>query len=66
MSAQLRPAEAPPPAARSPDSETDPAADAALGSWLRRELGRLYDAALTEPLPEALTALLDAGRQDRE
>jgi hypothetical protein len=66
MSAQLRPADAPPQAACSPDSDKDPAADAVLDRWLRQELGRLYDAALSEPLPDALTELLDAPQGQRK
>lgn len=34
----------------------------AFDTWLRRELGRLYDSALNEPLPESLTRLLDRRR----
>lgn len=56
MSAQLLPEAAPPwRAAPAPVSHREDAFDA----WLRRELGRLYDAALTEPVPETLTRLLD-------
>lgn len=56
MSAQLLSEAAPPRrAAPIPVSPREDAFDA----WLRRELGRLYDAALIEPVPEALTRLLD-------
>ena len=61
MSAQL-----PPGGASSPSrvprtgslSHGDPA-EIAFDRWLRDELGRLYDAALAEPVPEQLTRLLD-------
>lgn len=56
MSAQLLSETAPPwwvaPVPVSPHED-------AFDAWLRRELGRLYDAVLTEPVPEALTRLLD-------
>ena len=56
MSAQLLSEAAPPRrAAPIPVSSREDAFEA----WLRRELGRLYDTALTEPVPEALTRLLD-------
>lgn len=32
--------------------------DAAFDTWLRRELGRLYDATLAEPVPDALVRSL--------
>ena len=32
--------------------------EAAFEAWLRRELGRLYGAALVEPVPDALSQLL--------
>lgn len=32
--------------------------EAAFEAWLRRELGRLYGAALAEPVPEDLARLL--------
>ena len=31
----------------------------AFDRWLRHELGRLYDATLSEPVPEQLTRLLE-------
>lgn len=42
--------------------------EAAFEAWLRRELGRLYGAALVEPVPDALSELLkprppDAGTE---
>ena len=33
--------------------------EAAFEAWLRRELGRLYGAALVEPVPDALSELLE-------
>ena len=35
-----------------------PSHEDAFDAWLRRELGRLYDATLAEPVPAALTRLL--------
>lgn len=66
MSAQLLSEAAPP--WRAAPIPVSPREDA-FEAWLRRELGRLYDTVLTEPVPEALTRLLDsrpnmaAGRQ---
>lgn len=34
--------------------------EVAFEAWLRRELGRLYGAALAEPVPEELSRLLGA------
>ena len=61
MSAQLRPEDAPPRGvARGPSSRTSSEpGEAAFDHWLKDELGRLYDAALSEPVPEELTRLLD-------
>lgn len=61
MSAQLRPEAAPPlRAVSSPVTQppSDPG-EAAFDAWLKRELGRLYDATLSEPVPEELARLLD-------
>lgn len=61
MSAQLRP-EVEPPLRAVSSSVTQPPADpgdAAFDAWLKRELGRLYDATLSEPVPEELARLLD-------
>lgn len=61
MSAQLRP-EAAPPVWAAPASLSHAPADAgeaAFEAWLKRELGRLYDATLSEPVPEELARLLD-------
>jgi hypothetical protein len=66
MSAQLRPEAALParvvPLSVSsgpfPASPAEPG-EAAFEAWLRRELGRLYDATLAEPVPEELSRLLD-------
>lgn len=66
MSAQLRPEGASPMRVAHPrTSTTAPASpgDAAFDRWLRRELGRLYDAALEEPVPDELMRLLDRGGQ---
>lgn len=57
MSAQLLSEAAPP--WRAAPVPVPPHEDA-FDAWLRRELGRLYDAALTDPVPETLTRLLDA------
>lgn len=35
-----------------------PATAAAFDAWLKNELGRLYENVLSEPVPEALLALL--------
>ncbi len=32
----------------------------AFDRWLKKELSRLYDATLSEPVPEELTRLLEA------
>jgi hypothetical protein len=62
MSAQLQSREAPsPPEPRATSDEPEPGADA-IDHWLRQELGRLYDAALSEPLPEELVRLVGAPR----
>lgn len=61
MSAQLRPAGASPPSAmraKPAPGFADPG-EAAFDRWLQRELGRLYDAALEEPVPEDLRRLLE-------
>lgn len=75
MSARLKPETLPPrramPRSLSPLSlATGPAGrgEAAFEAWLRRELGRLYGAALVEPVPDALSELLkprppDAGTE---
>ena len=65
MSGQFRPAASPrlaiprsvsvAPAATGPGGEVE----AAFEAWLRRELTRLYGAALAEPVPEELSRLLD-------
>jgi hypothetical protein len=61
MSAQLRPEAAPPPRAVPASLSHGPAdpGEAAFEAWLRRELGRLYDATLSEPVPDELARLLD-------
>jgi hypothetical protein len=33
--------------------------EVAFDHWLKKELGRLYDATLAEPVPEELARLLD-------
>jgi hypothetical protein len=68
MSGRLPAINAPTPTARLADRDADAPGEVALDCWLRLELGRLYGAAVTEPLPDALTALLDAAgaaRADR-
>lgn len=57
MSAQLLSEVAPP--RRAAPVPVSPREDA-FEAWLRHELGRLYNAAMTEPVPEALTRLLDS------
>lgn len=60
MSAQIRHGGASPPrgAAAMPDQVIDPGG-VAFDRWLKGELGRLYDATVAEPVPEALRRLLD-------
>ena len=61
MSAQLRPEDAAPPRVvhvRPARHPSDPG-EVAFDRWLKRELGRLYDETLSEPVPEELTRLLD-------
>jgi hypothetical protein len=66
MSAQLRPEAAPPlratlaPLTSSPFSHA-PAepGEAAFEAWLKRELGRLYDQTLVEPVPDELARLIE-------
>lgn len=57
MSAQLL-SEAPPPRRAAPVAAASQG-EAAFEAWLRRELGRLYDATLTEPVPEELARLVN-------
>jgi hypothetical protein len=60
MSAQLRREGAsPPPATRPPPLQPDrDRGEEAFDRWLRQELARLYDTALSEPVPEELARLL--------
>jgi hypothetical protein len=61
MSAQLRPEGASPARvayANSHRNSSDPG-EVAFDRWLRHELGRLYDATLSEPVPEQLRRLLE-------
>lgn len=61
MSAQLRTGGAPPPwvaRASATRRNADPG-EAAFEHWLKKELGRLYDATLAEPVPDELARLLD-------
>ena len=61
MSAQLRPEGAPPRwATHDPVCMPAEPGAAAFDHWLKRELGRLYDATLSEAMPESLQRLLDA------
>ncbi|WP_270936299.1 hypothetical protein [Falsiroseomonas oryzae] len=61
MSAQLRSegAAAPRPAHAQPVKQPTEPGEVAFDRWLRKELGRLYDQTLSEPVPEELTRLLD-------
>lgn len=61
MSAQLRPEGAAPPR-MAPAQHQHPAepGEVAFDRWLKKELSRLYDATLSEPVPEELTRLLEA------
>lgn len=60
MSAQLRSAGAPPHRVAQSQSvrRTPEPGEVAFDHWLRRELGRMYDATLNEPVPDELTKLL--------
>ncbi len=61
MSAQMHPGTAPSmPLATPPATMTGSGAgtDAAFDRWLRQELSRLYDSALSEPVPPELLRLL--------
>lgn len=60
MSAHLRTEGAPPSPAAPRPIAARPAnpGDAAFDRWLRRELTRLYDDALSEPVPDELLRLL--------
>lgn len=61
MSAHLQPAAAPMP----PAFTARPAPnDADFDRWLRQELSRLYDAALSEPIPPELLRLLAESERD--
>ncbi|HEV7267184.1 MAG TPA: hypothetical protein VGN83_20055 [Falsiroseomonas sp.] len=62
MSAQLRPEGAAAPlrtAPAQPARRSSEPGDVAFDRWLKRELGRLYDETLAEPVPEELARLLD-------
>jgi hypothetical protein len=61
MSAQLRPEGASPARVAHASSHRDSSGpgEVAFDRWLRHELGRLYDATLSEPVPEQLTRLLE-------
>jgi hypothetical protein len=73
MSAQLRPEGAPPrrvaqaPSIRSQSPREPDPGEAAFDRWLKTELGRLYDATLSEPVPEELAKLLgETPRKERK
>lgn len=62
MSAQLRPeGAASPRVSRLQSSRPAEPGEVAFDRWLKKELGRLYDDALSEPVPEELRRLLDGG-----
>jgi hypothetical protein len=68
MSAQLRSESAAPARvahARSAQAPSSPG-EVAFDHWLKRELGRLYDAALDEPVPEELARLLEGAQAPRK
>lgn len=58
MSAHLHPGTAP---STPPPTMAGAGTDAAFDRWLRQELSRLYDAALSEPVPPELLRLLKDG-----
>lgn len=58
MSAELHSAGAVPRGAPPPAPSTRDPGDAAFDRWLQRELSRLYDQTLSEPVPEELLKLL--------
>jgi hypothetical protein len=64
MSANLRTVGAAPRGAGAKSSPQQPGrdpGDAAFDTWLHRELSRLYDQTLAEPVPEDLLKLLNGG-----
>lgn len=65
MSAHLHTEAAPaPPVAHAGSSRSRTGGDAAFDRWLRQELTRLYDSALSEPVPEEMLRLLrESGRK---
>lgn len=58
MSAHLQTRDAPAAPASFAGSRQVAEGDAAFDRWLRQELSRLYDSALSEPVPEDLLRLL--------
>lgn len=61
MSAQLRSEGAASPRLTRVQSSRPPEpGEVAFDRWLKKELGRLYDDALSEPVPDDLKALLDS------
>ncbi|WP_203075345.1 hypothetical protein [Falsiroseomonas ponticola] len=53
------------PAASAPPAPAMAGPDAAFDRWLRQELSRLYDSALSEPVPPELLRLLEEGEKPR-
>ncbi len=68
MSADLRTAGVPPlRAGAKPQKTQHEPGEAAFDRWLHRELSRLYDQTLSEPVPEELMKLLREGEgKDKE
>lgn len=64
MSASLRSVGASPRGAPPPIPPSRDPGDAAFDRWLQRELARLYDQTLSEPVPDELLKLLkDSGKK---
>jgi hypothetical protein len=68
MSAQLRPEGASPLRVANAKTSRDrpESGDVAFDRWLKRELGRLYDSALDEPIPDELTQLIERAVEEKK